>query len=454
MLTQVMIAGSLLSGIVPKDLAIIGASVPLLAFGGVVLFVVGGLIAFWTYRQRVRTLQRERMPVPAKPPWPAAPVRVLTHFSVDSEIQPIELYFGKSESESRVTISALKASDLPQTRHAVDVAGAKLSELNPLLQLVPSVLTAAEFGGSDYMRVIVNGPLAISRDAHSFLPFVRGTDGKVSELARLNAGRLCEIVNTAMVWQFASVIVAQKHLADINKKLDEIKRGVDEIKGFLEKQRKHAITGNLKFLDHAAKEIMEGRFSDATRNSLKEMGRQLFQIQDHLTDDLEDLTDGIAGIEHSELLGTGDFTQKIKEHLERMDEVQQQRILCVRVRAANSQVLSAFPGEEPLTTDKSEILESIEQVTAPHRRMSEKMRSKIGEVKSRINRADTIKERKSTLEQRFRQSLDAIESSASEIRRQVSQVAADQPLLSQKPIVIALKVGQGRVLEAYELDER
>jgi hypothetical protein len=453
-----MIAGFPLSGVVPKDLAmIIGANVPLLAFGGVVvLFVVGGLTVLWSLRRRARALQREGMPVAAKPPRPTAPVGFLAHSSADSKIQPIELYFGKSERESRVTITALKASDLPLTRHAIDVAGTKLGELRPLLQLVPSVLTAAEFGKSDYMRVIVNGPLAVSRDAHSFLPFVRGADGKVSELARLqDTGRLCEIVNTAMVWQFASVIVAQKHLADINKKLDEIKQGIEDILTFLEAERTSKIRGALRYLDQAIQNIMQGEFDEALRHQLESVERDLTSVQDHLESELMDVTQKIAGIEHGEVFGTGDFTRKIKEHQDRIFRVQQQWILCVRARVANWQVLSAFPGVQPLAIiRKDEVLKSIEEVTALHPQMHEKMRSKIGEVDAILNLQKTIDERKSSLENHFGQNQDAIISLASDIKRQLSQVAADQLLLSQKPMVIALQVEQGRVLEAYELDER
>ncbi|MGO9864758.1 MAG: hypothetical protein ACLPLR_14190 [Terriglobales bacterium] len=432
-----------------------GANVPLLVFVCVVLFVVGGLIVFWTLRKRARKLQRARMPAPAKPPWPTAPVGFLAHSSVDLQIQPIELYFGKSESESKVTISAIKAADLPQTKHAIDVASAKLSELNPLLQLVPSVLTAAEFEKGDYMRVLVNGPLAISRDAHSFLPFVRGADGKVSELAQLDTGRLCQIVNTAMVWQFASVIVAQKHLADINKKLDGIKKGIDDILAFLETERVSKITGALRYLDQVIQSIMHGEFDEAIRLHLESVERDLISVQDHLTSELRDGTEKIAEIEHSELFGTGDLTQKIKEHQDRIYRVQQQWILCVRARAANWQILSAFPGVERLTIDrKAEILKSIQEVTAYHRPLKEKMRSKISEVDSFFNRPETIRERKTTLETRFGQYQDTFMISASEIEGQVSQVAAEQIAFSQKPMVIALKVVQGRVQEAYELDER
>jgi hypothetical protein len=133
--------------------------------------------------------------------------------------------------------------------------------------------------------------------------------------------------------------------------------------------------------------------------------------------------------------------------------VQQEWILCVRARVANWQVLSAFPGVQPLVIiRKDDILKSIEEATAFHPQLNEKMRSKIAEIDAIFNLQETIRERKSALEKRFGQNQDAIMSFAGNIKRQVQQVAANQLLSSQMPMVIALKVEQGRVLEAYELD--
>ena len=313
-----------------------------------------------------------------------------------------------------MSISALKAADLPGKRHAIDVSGTKLSELNPLLQLVPNVLTAAEFGGDNYMRVIVNGPLALSRDARSFLPFVRGADGKVSELARMqDTGRLCEIVNRAMVWQFASVIVAQKHLADMSEKLDEIRQGIEDILTFLENERTSKIRGALRYLDQAIQNILQGGLDEAIRHHLEFVERDLISVQDHLETELKDVTEKIARIEHSDVFGTGDFTAKIKEHQARIYGVQQQWILCVRARAAYWQVLSAFPDAQPLAMiRKSQILKSIEEVAALHPQMNEKTRSKIGEIDAIFNLQETIQERKIALEKCFEQNQDTIMSFA------------------------------------------
>lgn len=363
-----------------------------------------------------------------------------------------KLCFGKSEAAPLVEFSELKERDLPRHKNLIDPLSTKLAMLNPVLQLIPSILSGAQFGGSHYMRVVVNGPLALARDAHTFLPFVRGANGKVIELARLQNAQLCQVANAAKVWQFASVIVAQKHLADISDKLSQIKRGIDSIKAFLENARKAAITGNLRYLNQAVQAIRQGEFPTDIKDQLQHMERELLQIEDHLMDDLRSLAAGIGRIEHSDWVGTGELTQNIEKHQLDMYSVEQQWVLCVLARAANRQILSTFPGEEhSKMTRKDQILESLEELTGFLPEMYDLMQKKIAGIDSLFNRSETLRERQGKLACGFREQQDSISSSVAAIRTQVSEVA-DRFLLLQKPIVLALKVEHGEILKAYELD--
>ena len=70
------------------------------------------------------------------------------------------------------------------------------------------------------MEVVVDGTLARAADGSGLLPFVRGPNGRIVEQARLfDAANLQRMVSAAALWQVASVIVAQKHLADISGRL-------------------------------------------------------------------------------------------------------------------------------------------------------------------------------------------------------------------------------------------
>lgn len=369
------------------------------------------------------------------------------------QLRPEQLWFGKSGELPAVAFYPLEAHELPEKKRLLDPSNSKVSSLGPALQTAASMFPEAIFSTGRYMRVVVNGPLSPAADGQSYLPFVRGADGKVSELARLHPRQLAQITKALMVWQVASVIVAQKHLADVSMKLNEIKKGIEDIKGFLENQRKSMITGKLEHLDQAAQAIMQGEFSDAIRHMLEETEGQMLQIQDHLVTDLRALTDRIAGIEHSDWVGTLEFTQNIAKHQADLYEVQQTLILCIRARAANWQVFSAFPGEERLRVIRKErILRSIDEFMPLLERADEMVQKKIAEVDSFFNPSETLEERRDNLERQHNKYNEAIASSAMRTRTQVSDVA-NRLLFNQKPMVLAFKVVKGKVLEAYELDE-
>jgi hypothetical protein len=369
-------------------------------------------------------------------------------------VRPEQLFFGKSPERPVIEFQSFKTRDLPKNKRPVELLPSLNRSLGPALQTVAFMLPAATFRTGKYMRVVVNGPLAAASDGATYLPFVRGADGKVTELARLvDPRQLAQVTNAIMFWQVASVIVAQKHLADISKQLTEIKEIVVAIAEFLENKRKSTITGNLKYLDHAARAIMQGEFPEPIRIQLEGLEREMLQVQDHLMEDLQNSTERIARIEHSDWVGTAEFTQNIEKHQKHMYELQQEWLLCVHVRAANWQVCSAFPGEERTKVGRKErILESIDEFTLIFDRANEIMQKKIGEVDAFFNRAKTLNKRQADLERQHRQYKDAIASSTTRTKAQVLEVG-NRLSLAQKPIVLALKVEQGKVLEAYELNE-
>lgn len=374
----------------------------------------------------------------------------------DDPLGPIELYFGTPEAPV-LSFSRIVGELSVQTARKIDPASSKISRLCPVLQAAPSVLTAGAVATGDYMRVIVNGPLAASADGDSFLPFVRGAKGRIEELARLkDADGLSNLVNAAAVWQIASVVTAQKHLADISQKLDEIQQSVDSIASFLDTQRRSRVNAAMSYLEQAVHAIQAGEFPEAVRHQLEAVERDLAGIQDHLVEELRERTQELSRLSNDEWIGSGEFSNRIKAHQAKVFEVQQQWLLCVRARAANWQVLSAFPGEDHLKhARKAAILESISRIAGRdglHAWMDREMRKKVSEVNARFNREQTLRERRAALTQQFEQQQAAVTMAVVSIGEQVSR-AAGRLLTYQAPITLALRVEQGQVVEAYELEE-
>ncbi|MEI6934131.1 hypothetical protein ACOQLP_30475, partial [Klebsiella pneumoniae] len=101
-----------------------------------------------------------------------------------------------------------------------DIAG--ISRLSPLLQTLPSLATSAHVASHQYMEVIINGPLASVKDGPGFRGFSLGEKGIKEHAVLLNPDKLSQLVNAGMLLNVASAVLAQKHLADISKKLTEI----------------------------------------------------------------------------------------------------------------------------------------------------------------------------------------------------------------------------------------
>jgi hypothetical protein len=302
------------------------------------------------------------------------------------------------------------------------------------------------------MRVVVNDPLATASDGQSFLPFVRGADGRVSSLARLqDASQVARVTNAVMVWQVASVIVAQKHLADISAELDDIKKGMDGIKAFLEHERAAKITAALTYLEQLFQTITQGELPSGSRHEVESLEVKLLEVQDHLAGDIGDLAEGILQIEHSDLAGTREFAHNIEKHQVLMYGLQQLWVLCIRARAANWQILSAFPGEEHLKSVRmTQIMGSTEKLIESMPQIDKMMQDKIGEVDAFFNRRHTLDERRNNLKERHNEYQDRIVSAVERARSQVSQVTSR---LSPGRTVLAVRTTQGKVVEAYELDE-
>ncbi len=411
--------------------------------GMMVIICLAG-VAFWLLSRRRPTAQRV----------PALSLSAKMTDTNSAESTPIELSFGPSPDKSLVRFMPYSIETLNSDARPVDLKSTSISRFNPVLQMLPTLLTGAEFAHGHYMKVIVDGSLATSGDGQSFLPFVRDIRGRVSKLARLKDARgLGEVISGAMVFQILSVVVAQKHLADISKKLDEIKKGVNDIKTFLVSERKSVITGAMKYLEQAVRAVMQGEFPDAVRHELERIERDLIGIQDHLVEELRTHADEANKIPSSEWFGTGARYAEIKDHQIKLYKIQQEWLLCVRTRVACWQVLSTFPGDQELKgARKDAILRSIGVVCSPNGLqggIAEELIRKIERLDSGWNAESTISERKADLKNDFarwqRQVRMAVEIG------QEARETSERLLSYQKPMVLALKVENGAIIEAFEM---
>ncbi|WP_431858669.1 hypothetical protein [Azospirillum sp.] len=331
---------------------------------------------------------------------PGLPVPAASTSSVPSDIRSAPLIIGASADKPVLSLARIpEPSD--QAWNPVAVSGDGISRLNPLLQAVPALGTALQVSTTNYMEVVVNGPLAEAIGG-GFRGWVRGAEGKIVEQARLfEAANLSNVVSAGALFQIASVAVAQKHLADISHKLSEIKASVDRIQRFLTDERRSVLTGALRYFEQIAPSVLAGELSDSIRNQIEHHEAHLLPIQEHLLKDIRHETREILDVKGSDTFGTKGTQDAIKAHQKQLEELYRQLLLCIRARACGWQLLVVFPGEERLKENrKRSIQEALGRLDESGDLLKETdrfVREKVKGLSSFWNTTATLNERKLTL---------------------------------------------------------
>lgn len=221
-----------------------------------------------------------------------------------------QIVIGQIPSAPLITIESFPDLEAFQNAKPIDARSNKpISKLNALFQAAPALLVAGEAHGKRLMEVVINGDLVRAADGNGLRAYAR-SDGRITEQARLyEAEKLSDMINAAAVWQIASVVVAQKHLADISQKLDDLKNGVDHISEFLDNQRRARIESTYEYLRQAYVALEGGDLPQSVRNQLEDCERDLLEIQRHLSMEYQQKID--KKVEHSEQFGTEDLTKDI-----------------------------------------------------------------------------------------------------------------------------------------------
>ena len=259
---------------------------------------------------------------------------------------------GARADKPLLQVSALR--EVPANATAVHVAETGIDRLSPLIQPILSAAITAEAASSNLMHVVVDGTLARAADNDGYRAFVRSSNGAFKEHARLfEPERLQNLVNAAAMFQIASVIVAQQHLADISQKLDEIKKGVEGIARFLDQERKSKITGTLKSLVSVIEALRKGEDLTRILPLLNQVVHEMGSIADHLVAELEALTQQVQEFEAPGFLDTTKpLTEKILKAQEAASSTFQQWKLCVSAHWLALSAIRQIEGESVLQVSR------------------------------------------------------------------------------------------------------
>jgi hypothetical protein len=383
----------------------------------------------------------------------------LTVLAVDQAEEFTEIALQDSAGNNVITMSRVPAlfevaSD--QKFRPLDIKSTGVNRLAPILGALPGLALSAAAHGKDIMQVIVNGPLHPGKIADTLSPVVRNAKGNITEWAVLKDPKtLQNAAKLAAVFQIASVIVAQQHLADISQKLKAIEQGVNGIKDFLETQRKADITGSLTYLRQVYSAISAGELSPIFRGQLETIELDLLRVQEHLFEEIMSLREKTCEIQNPDSFGTGGFVDAIRANQNQIDKSLNAWLLCIQTRSANWQVLSSYPGEINIKLVRKEsIAHAIEKALAEGgicTQLSKDMNAKIAEIKAFWNTSKTLDSHKSELKGKFKAISSDFTTRGCQI--QTDLTATTQSLLSceNNPLTLNLIFEDGKIVEAFEM---
>lgn len=261
-------------------------------------------------------------------------------------------------------------------------------------QAAPALMTAAEVANKHIMEVVIHGDLAKAADGNGLRAFSRASNGNFTEHARLyHADSLSNLVNAAAVWQIASVIVAQKHLADINRKLEDLQDGVNRISDFQQTERKtriQAIFDSLKekieFLTHVNS---KQRKVILNASILSKYDDDLKQIYLHLKADLEKY--GLQKVEHKEMFGTAELTTGIEKKVKEVDELSGLAFLCLSLRLICCHLMDHLGDMDSIKELlQQRIVQELENLMLLNTQLKENIASEINAMNSWLNKAQKV----------------------------------------------------------------
>lgn len=371
---------------------------------------------------------------------------------IEPEVEmPTSVVLGTSADKPAVVISMssdeaafAKSSALGEGR--LDL----VDRMSATLQAVPSLLVQNAHQGRHLMEVVINNPLANSSKGDYFLPFARGANGRTIEQAKLlNPSGLSSLVNAAAVWQVASVVVAQKHLADISAKLDDVKQGIDDLKNLFQNKLDGDIEGTYKYLREVVMTFERGQVPKSARMELEGCRKQLLQIESALKGMLDSRLN--ETVRHKETVGTGDLLQDTLRRYDDFDRIRGSLLNCLKTQSLAWYVLSLFPGEETSAQIwKEGTLASIGKLASLQSSLSKTADKDVRRFRAWFNLESTLKARRTEVLARAQRSTKAIEHETS-----VFQSSMDCTIRkldhNSDPVRIGLEVINGEIQQVRVL---
>ncbi|HHT2231288.1 TPA: YaaW family protein [Klebsiella michiganensis] len=360
--------------------------------------------------------------------------------------------FGHDVHQPALTVATIPPSESINTDAMQEQGLAGILSLSPLLQTLPSLATSAHVASHQYMEVIINGPLASVKDGPGFRGFSLGEKGIKEHAVLMNPDKLNQLVNAGMLLNVASAVLAQKHLADISKKLTEIVEAVREVSAFQNNARKSEIIGAIQYLQQITPVVIEEQCLPAIRQKLEDIEVQFSALQAHLMTDITAAGDKVTALKDRGLFGSTEITNKIKTQQKILDERIHEWDLAMKVRAQALHLLTHAEGNTKLVRHRQQtIVHNYQEFESVVDKVERQLHQRIQGISALTEQSNTTNANKVSLRKwtttTLMQHKMAIEEAHSSFGQFQQGLLAEQPQSAR----LLVEMQDGKPVKCFEL---
>ena len=358
---------------------------------------------------------------------------------------------GNDPEQPVMAVSVLADHDVQDFDAYVEGDISGISRLSPLLQALPTALTSQHVAHHNFMEVIIDGPLAKTKDGLGYRAFSIGDNGKIKEHAVLmDADKLSNLVNTGLLLQTASVLLAQKHLADINEKLVIIAEDVKKILDFQSNERTSKIDSTIKYLRQITPGLSKGEVSPVLRQKLEDFEVDFSGIQAHLRQDIISISKEVQNCADPDMFGTDGITREIKKRQQLLHKhiVEWKMSLSVRIYAL--QLVSLFDGDPSLKVEReNSIRQDVEDMKIILKDIEDIQEKRISGISSFTESSNATNANKILLKKWLKLNLLPQTQQTKAVFEQFEEFSRSLSISYNQPTKLLIEMDQGKIVKLY-----
>ncbi|ANI58285.1 hypothetical protein [Pseudomonas sp. GR 6-02] len=322
----------------------------------------------------------------------------------------------------------------------------QISALSPLLANVPGLAALGEMSRGNY--VVCSLPFeTLTKNANndgSVRAFVR-TGGKISEQASLSLPEeLQNVLLSGAVWNAVSSAVGQKHLHDINEKLNAIKRQLDTVLRELDEARWESLAGMVDYTQDLLEHYAQDGISIYAVQTLESQHSQITALRQFFDRKMKEELDDAQAVEADKLFGADSARQALKGSLAKMEGWVSGYLQATQLQVVNSALRYMAEPQQRHRSAAAKVLDSLAQLDAIAAQSRSVYSSQMELTSSRVFSLDA------SLSQNFTMQLDSVAGTLAQGPFDTRQL--HQSLFDQGERQVLLRYQDGQIAEAQLLE--